>query len=134
MPKRWTPAEDAMLARMTPAEVSAATGRNLKIIGVRRVKLKRRGAKRPTRTSDYTPPKFASAHDLRRACAERLLESGLSPVVIQTIMRHASWETTRRHYAPGDVQQVAATIRKHLPNASVNVENVPRYNRELELT
>ena len=43
----WTPAEVAMLARMTPAEVSAATGRSLKNIGVRRVKLKRKGASLP---------------------------------------------------------------------------------------
>jgi len=29
-------------------------------------------------------------------------------------MRHASWETTRKHYAPGDVQQDAAVLRAAL--------------------
>ena len=29
------------------------------------------------------------------------------PSVICRVMRHSSWETTRRHYAPGDVQKDA---------------------------
>jgi hypothetical protein len=69
-------------------------------------------AKRPARTATYVPPKFASAHDLRRSCAERLLESGLPPIIIQQVMRHASWETTKRYYAPGDVQAAAAILHK----------------------
>ena len=50
------------------------------------------------------PTKFATAHDLRRSCSERLREAGVPPLVICRVMRHASWETTRKHYAPGDVQ------------------------------
>jgi integrase len=60
------------------------------------------------------PPKFASAHDLRRSCAERLRDAGVPPLVITNVMRHASWETTRRHYAPGDVQENAKALQKYL--------------------
>tara|TARA_R110002073_G_scaffold148228_3_gene301259 strand:- start:27082 stop:28338 length:1257 start_codon:yes stop_codon:yes gene_type:complete len=56
------------------------------------------------------PAKFASAHDLRRACGQRLRNAGVPPLVICRVMRHSSWETTRRHYAPGDVQKDAETL------------------------
>ena len=58
--------------------------------------------------------KYASAHDLRRSCGERLRNAGVPPLVICRVMRHASWETTRKHYAPGDVQKDAAVLRQHL--------------------
>ena len=60
------------------------------------------------------PAKFASAHDLRRSCADRLVEAGVSERDVASVMRHASVETTRRHYAPGTVQRSAATIRDRL--------------------
>lgn len=56
------------------------------------------------------PTKFASAHDLRRSCGERLRNAGVPPLVICRVMRHSSWETTRRHYAPGDVQRDAEVL------------------------
>jgi hypothetical protein len=34
-------------------------------------------------------------------------------------MRHSSWETTRRHYAPGDVQIEAAKLRQILGDEDV---------------
>ena len=68
----------------------------------------------PGNPKDGKPPKFASAHDLRRSCAERMLDAGVPPLVIQQILRHASWETTRRHYAPGNVQKSAGTLRELL--------------------
>ena len=58
--------------------------------------------------------KYASAHDLRRSCGERLRNAGVPPLVICRVMRHSSWETTRRHYAPGDVQREAEVLRSHL--------------------
>lgn len=58
--------------------------------------------------------KYASAHDLRRSCGERLRNAGVPPLVICRVMRHSSWETTRRHYAPGDIQTDAAVLRKNL--------------------
>ena len=57
------------------------------------------------------PAKFASSHDLRRSCAERLVEAGIPEGVITRVLRHASWETTRRHYAPGNVQRDATVLR-----------------------
>jgi integrase len=64
------------------------------------------------------PTKYATAHDLRRSCGERLREAGVPPLVICRVMRHASWETTRKHYAPGDVQQDAAVLREALDRGS----------------
>jgi integrase len=61
-----------------------------------------------------TPAKYASAHDLRRSCAERLLDAGVPMPEVRRIMRHASEETTRRYYAPGTVQKSAQVIRKVL--------------------
>jgi integrase len=66
------------------------------------------------------PPKYASAHDLRRSCADRLIDQGVPEREVQRVLRHASGETTRRHYAPGTVQRSAGIIRK--------AAGVPRYN------
>ncbi|WP_161603423.1 tyrosine-type recombinase/integrase [Blastopirellula marina] len=65
------------------------------------------------------PVKYASAHDLRRSCGNRLRNAGVPPLVISRVMRHASWETTRKHYAPGDVQKDAEILRngKHLDDS-----------------
>lgn len=60
------------------------------------------------------PTKYASAHDLRRSCGERLRNAGVPPLVIARVMRHESWETTRKHYAPGDVQLDAQVLRTTL--------------------
>jgi integrase len=49
------------------------------------------------------PTKYASAHDLRRSCGDRLRNAGVPPLIICRVMRHSSWETTRKHYAPGDI-------------------------------
>lgn len=62
------------------------------------------------------PIKYASAHDLRRSCGERLRNAGVPPLVICRILRHESWETTRKHYAPGDTQSDAAILRSSLGN------------------
>lgn len=58
--------------------------------------------------------KYASAHDLRRTFAQRLRNKGVAPLLISVVMRHASWETTQKHYAPGDVQKDAENLRKAL--------------------
>jgi len=60
------------------------------------------------------PTKYATAHDLRRSCGERLRNAGLPPLVICRVMRHASWETTRKFYAPGDVPRDAEVLRSTL--------------------
>jgi integrase len=60
------------------------------------------------------PVKHASAHDLRRSCGERLRNAAVPPLVICRVMRHVSWETTRKHYAPGDIQKDAEVLRSIL--------------------
>lgn len=70
--------------------------------------------------------KYASAHDLRRSCCEQLRESGVPPLVICRVMRHSSWETTRKHYAPGDVQKDAIVLRDLLVPKSDKDPDVPR--------
>jgi integrase len=54
---------------------------------------------------------YASAHDLRRSGTQRLLDAGVPPQVVQMVLRHASFTTTRKYYAPGDVQKAAGMLR-----------------------
>lgn len=60
------------------------------------------------------PIKYASAHDLRRSCGQRLRDAGVPPLLICRVMRHSSWDTTRMHYAPGNNQKDAEAIRNIL--------------------
>ena len=55
--------------------------------------------------------KYASAHDLRRSCSERMRNSGVPPLIICRILRHVSWETLRKFYAVGEIQSEASTLR-----------------------
>ena len=90
------------------------------------------------------PVKYASAHDLRRSCAERLQDAGIPPLVICRVLRHASWETTRKHYAPGNVQRDAGILRERLasvpactwvqPADTVDVNQYPRQDSDLRPT
>lgn len=64
--------------------------------------------------------KYASAHDLRRSCGERLRNVGVPPLVICRVMRHSSSETTRKHYAPGDVQKDAKVLSSCLRTQSAD--------------
>ena len=66
---------------------------------------------RPEDPASKRPAKYASAHDLRRSCGERLLDAGVPPTVLCRVLRHSSWETTRRHYVPGDVQKEAGVLQ-----------------------
>ncbi len=72
------------------------------------------------------PAKYASAHDLRRSCAERLVSSDVPEREVARVLRHASVETTRKHYAPGSVQASAGIIRARL--------SVPGYIETAEST
>lgn len=71
-------------------------------------------------------PKYASSHDLRRTCAERLVGAGVPEREAGRVLRHASVETTRRFYAPGDTQAAAEIIRERL--------SVPRYADSVKST
>jgi integrase len=63
-------------------------------------------------------PKYASSHDLRRSCAERLVGAGVPEREVARVLRHASVETTRKHYAPGTVQDSARIIRRKMVAAT----------------
>lgn len=85
------------------------------------------------------PIKHASAHDLRRSCGERLRDAGVPPLVICRVMRHSSWDTTRKHYAPGDVQRDAEALRVALGKDDPapkreTPESVPGYTSSSEST
>jgi integrase len=59
--------------------------------------------------------KFASAHDLRRSCAERLINAGVSAETLMVVMRHKDFATTRRFYgAQRAAQSAAAEIHQKL--------------------
>lgn len=64
------------------------------------------------------PQKFASAHDLRRSCAVILCQAGIPESVICRVLRHASLETTQKHYLSFAVQDAAALIRDVLSGSS----------------
>ncbi len=66
--------------------------------------------------------KHVTAHDLRRSCGERLRDAGVPPLVICRVMRHSSWETTRKFYAPGDVQRDAEVLWSTLRETDENPE------------
>src|SRR5581483_2515199 len=55
--------------------------------------------------------KYASAHDLGRSCAQRLLDHGVPEKIATSVMRHADAATTRRYHAPGDVQADSLRLR-----------------------
>ena len=42
------------------------------------------------------------------------------PEAVQAVLRHASYETTKRHYAPGDVQKQAGVLRMYLGTVGAN--------------
>jgi integrase len=70
--------------------------------------------------------KFASSHDLRRSCGERLSNAGVPEREIAKVLRHSDVETTRRFYAPGTVQESAGILR--------NLLTVPRNSETVEST
>lgn len=52
--------------------------------------------------------KYASSHDLRRGCAERLINAGVSAETLKVIFRHSSFSTTERYYGASRSAQSAA--------------------------
>ena len=45
-----------------------------------------------------TRTKYASAHDLRRGCAAKLINARVSAETLKVVMRHADFGTTEKHY------------------------------------
>lgn len=52
--------------------------------------------------------KYASAHDLRRGCALRLINAGVSAETLKIVMRHKNFTTTEKHYGAFRSAQSAA--------------------------
>ena len=52
--------------------------------------------------------KFASAHDIRRGVAQRLINLGVSAETLKVVMRHQNFATTERHYGAIRSAQTAA--------------------------
>lgn len=62
-----------------------------------------------------TRVKYASAHDLRRGCALRLINAGVSAETLMVIMRHADFATTQKFYgAMRSAQSAAAEVQEKL--------------------
>lgn len=53
--------------------------------------------------------KFASSHDLRRGCARRLIDAGVSAETLKVIFRHSSFATTEKFYGAMRSAQAAAS-------------------------
>ena len=52
--------------------------------------------------------KYASAHDIRRGYAKRLIDAGVSAETVKVVMRHKDFATTEKHYGAIRSTQVAA--------------------------
>ncbi|MDZ4685270.1 MAG: tyrosine-type recombinase/integrase [Planctomycetaceae bacterium] len=62
--------------------------------------------------------KFASAHDLRRGCALRLIDAGVSAETLMVVMRHADFATTQKFYgAMRSAQAAAAEVQQKMSAA-----------------
>ena len=54
--------------------------------------------------------KFASAHDLRRSCAHRLINAGVSAETLKILLRHDDFKTTEKFY--GAVREAQAASQE----------------------
>jgi|GEM_PF-310799 len=65
--------------------------------------------------------KYASAHDIRRGLAQRLINAGVSAETLKVVMRHKDFATTERHYgALRSAQSAAAEISTRLAPSTEN--------------
>ena len=62
-----------------------------------------------------TRVKYASAHDIRRGCAQRLINAGVSAETLKVVMRHADFATTEKYYgATRSAQAAASEVRQKM--------------------
>lgn len=65
--------------------------------------------------------KYASAHDLRRGCALRLINAGVSAETLKVVMRHKDFATTEKHYgAMRSAQSAASEVHAKLTANATN--------------
>ena len=63
--------------------------------------------------------KYASAHDIRRGLAQRLINAGVSAETLKVVMRHKDFATTEKHYgALRSAQSAGAEIVARLRPAT----------------
>jgi integrase len=80
---------------------------------------------RRVKKDDKTITKFASAHDIRRGCAQRLINAGVSAETLKVIMRHREFSTTERYYgATRSAQAAAAEVAEKLARECTKSELV----------
>jgi hypothetical protein len=59
--------------------------------------------------------KYASAHDIRRGCAQRLINVGVSAETLKVVLRHRDFATTEKFYgAMRSAQSAAAELCEKL--------------------
>lgn len=59
--------------------------------------------------------KYASAHDIRRGCAQRLINVGVSAETLKVVLRHKDFATTEKFYgATRSAQSAATEVRSKL--------------------
>ena len=79
--------------------------------------------------------KFASANDIRRGCAQRLINHGVSAETLKVVMRHASFSTTEKHYgAIRTAPNAAAEIVTRMKSSTQNSALVGGHGSEAGLT
>ena len=62
--------------------------------------------------------KYASAHDIRRGCALRLIDMGVSAETLKLVMRHKSFATTEKFYgATRSAQAAGLELRRLVADA-----------------
>lgn len=80
--------------------------------------------------------KYASAHDIRRGCAYRLINAGISAETLKVVLRHKDFNTTERFYGASRAAQAAAIeIHEKLIIESESGSNeipAPLSSRELQ--
>ena len=65
--------------------------------------------------------KYASAHDLRRGCAQRLINAGISAETLKIVLRHRDFVTTEKFYgATRSAQSAATELHTKLPGAALS--------------
>jgi len=65
--------------------------------------------------------KYASAHDIRRGLAKRLINAGVSAETLKVVMRHTDFATTEKYYgAVKSAQNAGAEILARLSPACKN--------------
>ncbi|QDT41774.1 Tyrosine recombinase XerC [Gimesia alba] len=68
--------------------------------------------------------KYASAHDLRRGCAHRLINAGVSAETLKIILRHKDFATTEKFYGATKAAQAAAgEVHEKLAGDSVKQDS-----------